>query len=189
MLIDAGCELEGYASDVTRTYPVGGRFTGAGARALRGGARARSTARARAVPARRDAARDPRRRACARWSRACVELGLLAGDLDGPDRARGLPALLHALDQPLARASTCTTSAATARTASRARLEPGMVFTVEPGLYVLAATTRTRRAALPRHRRPHRGRRADHGERPREPDRRDPQGPRRARGRCVGEGR
>ena len=28
VLIDAGCELEGYASDVTRTYPIGGRFTG-----------------------------------------------------------------------------------------------------------------------------------------------------------------
>ena len=30
MLVDAGCELEGYASDVTRTYPIGGRFTAAG---------------------------------------------------------------------------------------------------------------------------------------------------------------
>jgi Xaa-Pro aminopeptidase len=27
VLIDAGCELEGYASDVTRTYPIGGRFS------------------------------------------------------------------------------------------------------------------------------------------------------------------
>ncbi len=30
VLVDAGAELEGYASDVTRTYPIGGRFTGPG---------------------------------------------------------------------------------------------------------------------------------------------------------------
>ena len=28
MLIDAGCELDSYASDITRTFPVGGRFSG-----------------------------------------------------------------------------------------------------------------------------------------------------------------
>ena len=29
LLIDAGCELDGYAADITRTFPVNGRFNGA----------------------------------------------------------------------------------------------------------------------------------------------------------------
>ena len=28
LLIDAGCELDGYASDITRSFPVNGRFSG-----------------------------------------------------------------------------------------------------------------------------------------------------------------
>jgi Xaa-Pro aminopeptidase len=29
LLVDAGCELDGYAADITRTFPVNGRFSGA----------------------------------------------------------------------------------------------------------------------------------------------------------------
>ena len=29
LLIDAGCELDSYASDITRTFPIGGKFSAA----------------------------------------------------------------------------------------------------------------------------------------------------------------
>ena len=39
LLIDAGCEYDFYASDVTRTFPIGARFSALAARSLRNRAR------------------------------------------------------------------------------------------------------------------------------------------------------
>ena len=78
-------------------------------------------------------------------------------------------------------ASTCTTAAPTSRDGASRALEPGMVLTVEPGLYV-AARRRARRGALARHRHPHRGRRAGHRRRARGAHGRRAQDDRRGRG-------
>jgi Xaa-Pro aminopeptidase len=43
LLLDAGCEHEYYASDITRTFPIGGRFTPAQRAVYEVGARARSS--------------------------------------------------------------------------------------------------------------------------------------------------
>ncbi len=69
------------------------------------------------------------------------------------------------------------------------RLEPGMVLTVEPGLYVAARLRRGRRAVA-RHRHPHRGRRARHRRRRARAVERGPEDRRRSRGAAtVGVGR
>ena len=46
-LIDAGCELDGYASDITRTFPANGRFSGPQRASAAGAGTAPSRAAAR----------------------------------------------------------------------------------------------------------------------------------------------
>jgi Xaa-Pro aminopeptidase len=140
VLIDAGVEHQGYASDVTRTYPIGGRFQGA-ARDLYSVVLAAQHA---ALEASRPGTTLPEIHQTA--LRALVDglrtLGILAGSTDeiitkelyrpyymhGTSHWLGLD--VHDVGAYVVRADDGTTKPRP--------LAPGMVYTVEPGLYVAA---------------------------------------------------
>ena len=133
VLIDAGCELEGYASDVTRTYPVGGRFSGP-ARALYEVVLAAQTA---AIERCRPGATLPEIHDAAvrRLVEGMLELGLLSGDLEEliareAYRAYYMHSTSHWLGLDVHDVGSYRVGG------EPRRLEPGQVFTVEPGLYV-----------------------------------------------------
>lgn len=135
VLIDAGCELEGYASDVTRTYPVGGRFDGVGREVYEVVLEAQRRALEAARPGTTLAALH------ALTLRALVEgmisLGLLAGDVDDlVAREAYKPWYMHNTSHWL---GLDVHDVGAYRIDGEPRpLEPGMVFTIEPGLYVRA---------------------------------------------------
>ena len=133
VLIDAGCELEGYASDVTRTYPVGGRFSGP-ARALYEVVLAAQKA---AIERCRPGATLPEIHDAAvrRLVEGLLELGLLAGDLEELiAREAYRPYYMHSTSHWL---GLDVHDVGSYRVGGEPRrLEPGIVFTVEPGLYV-----------------------------------------------------
>ncbi len=81
VLIDAGCELDGYASDITRTFPANGKFTGA-QRALYELVLASQDA---AVAATRAGARfnDPHEATVKVLAQGMLDLGLLDGNKVG----------------------------------------------------------------------------------------------------------
>jgi len=133
VLIDAGCELEGYASDVTRSYPVGGRFSGP-ARALYEVVLAAQTA---AIERCRPGATLPEIHdvAVRRLVEGMLDLGLLSGE---PEeliaREAYRPYYMHSTSHWL---GLDVHDAGSYRIGGEPRrLEPGQVFTVEPGLYV-----------------------------------------------------
>jgi len=133
VLIDAGCEVEGYASDVTRTYPVGGRFSGP-ARALYEVVLAAQTA---AIERCRPGATLPEIHdvAVRRLVEGMLGLGLLTGDLEELIAREAYRAYyMHSTSHWL---GLDVHDVGSYRVAGEPRrLEPGQVFTVEPGLYV-----------------------------------------------------
>lgn len=133
VLIDAGAEFRGYAADITRTFPVNGRFS-APQRALHdlvGAAQAAALAQARpgvAYEAGHTAAVET-------LTEGLLKLGLLKGKLekniaDGSYRRFYRHKTGHWLGLDVH-------DVGEYRIEGESRLlEPGMVFTIEPGLYV-----------------------------------------------------
>jgi Xaa-Pro aminopeptidase len=133
VLVDAGCELECYASDITRTYPVGGRFSEEQRALYEIVLDAQLAALAAVKPGAtivgvHEVALDV-------LVRGLLELGLLEGSPQqvlesGSYRRFYMHRTSHWLGLDV---HDCGAYAHEGR--SRA-LEPGMVLTIEPGLYV-----------------------------------------------------
>jgi Xaa-Pro aminopeptidase len=132
LLVDAGAELEGYTTDVTRTFPVSGAFTPA-QRAVYAIVLAAQKAGIRAV---RPGARwDAPHRACVRrLTRGLVELGVLRGAVPKlVDKLKYRPWYMHGTSHWLG--MDVHDAGAYQRDEAPVRLRTGMVLTVEPGLY------------------------------------------------------
>ena len=134
VLIDAGAEFDLYAGDITRTFPVSGRFNDA-QRALY---QVVLDAQVRAVNAIAPGATlaEIHQGVVADLTAGLIELGLLSGDVqaridDESYRRFYLHSTSHWLGLDVHDVGTYRLDEATPRP-----LEPGMVLTVEPGLYI-----------------------------------------------------
>ena len=136
VLIDAGCELAGYASDITRTFPVGARFSAA-QREVYGivlAAQAAAMGRIRAG----NAWNEPHDAAVRVLAQGMLDLKLLSGSLDEAlEKETYKRFYMHRTGHWL---GLDVHDAGDYKRAGKWRpLAPGMVLTVEPGLYIRAA--------------------------------------------------
>ncbi|MDR0578508.1 MAG: aminopeptidase P N-terminal domain-containing protein [Candidatus Accumulibacter sp.] len=136
VLIDAGCELDAYAADITRSFPANGRFSGA----QRDVYEIVLAAQAEAVAAIRPGASfDACHAAALRvLARGMVDLGLLAGDVDGLIESEAYkPFYMHRTSHWL---GLDVHDAGEYKTGDVwTPLSAGMTLTVEPGLYIRPA--------------------------------------------------
>lgn len=136
LLIDAGAEVDGYASDITRTFPVGGRFSAEQKAAYEIVLAAQSAAIAATRPnASWIAAHDAAVRVL---TQGMVDLGLLTGSVDGLIESGGYKRFyMHRTGHWL---GMDVHDVGEYKIGDEWRLlEPGMALTVEPGLYIPAA--------------------------------------------------
>jgi len=139
VLIDAGCEYEGYASDITRTFPVNGRFTQPQRELYELVLEAQLAAIAKAVPGNRW--NDPHDAAVHTLTKGLARLGILPGGQSAVRRhikeEKYKPFYMHRTGHWL---GMDVHDVGEYKQGDAWRLlEPGMVLTVEPGLYIPAA--------------------------------------------------
>jgi Xaa-Pro aminopeptidase len=133
LLVDAGAELAGYASDVTRTYPIGGRFEGAGKAVYEVVLAAQEAALAAIRPGR--TLPEIHEVTVRRLVEGMLSLGLLSGDVEDLIASEAYkPYYMHSTSHWL---GLDVHDAGSYALGGKPRaLAPGMVFTVEPGVYV-----------------------------------------------------
>ncbi|HVM97789.1 MAG TPA: M24 family metallopeptidase, partial [Candidatus Acidoferrales bacterium] len=133
LLIDAGAEFQHYCSDVTRTFPIGGMFS----REQRQLYEIVLAAQLAAIDAVRPGVRfdEPHRRAVEILVDGLLKLGLLTGDrAEILEKEEFKTFYMHRTSHWL---GMDVHDVGHYKTADEVRvLEPGMVLTVEPGLYV-----------------------------------------------------
>ncbi|MCL6556664.1 MAG: aminopeptidase P N-terminal domain-containing protein [Burkholderiales bacterium] len=133
LLIDAGCELDGYAADITRTFPVTGRFRAAQRDCYEIVLAAQQAAMERVRPGARW--NEPHEAALRVLAQGMIDLGLISGSVDGVLESGAYKRFYmhktgHWLGMDVHDAGEYK------RGGEWRELVPGMVLTVEPGLYI-----------------------------------------------------
>nr|CBX69576.1 hypothetical protein YEW_GT29700 [Yersinia enterocolitica W22703] len=133
LLIDAGCEYQGYAGDITRTFPVNGKFTPA-QREIYDIVLA-SINKALELFRPGTSIREVTEQIVRIMITGLVDLGILKGDIEQliAEQAHK-PFFMHGLSHWL---GLDVHDVGDYINSDRGRiLEPGMVLTIEPGLYI-----------------------------------------------------
>ena len=136
LLIDAGCELDGYASDITRTFPVNGKFSGPQADIYDLVLDAQTAAIAAIKPGASFIA--PHDAAVRVLAQGMLDLKLIEGSLDGVIESESYKRFyMHRTGHWL---GLDVHDAGEYRAGEEWRiLAPGMTLTVEPGCYIRPA--------------------------------------------------
>lgn len=133
VLIDAGCELEGYAADITRTFPVNGRFSEAQRQLYAIVLEAEKTAIEMIQPG--VSIKEANQKVLEIMVGGLVKLGIMEGEVQTLIEEEAYKAYyMHGLGHWI---GIDVHDVGDYHTPDRSRpLEPGMVLTIEPGLYI-----------------------------------------------------